>query len=310
MTNYAAVDCGTLSTRLLISGPGGEPVVRLTRVTGLGQGVDQARELRADAIERVLSVLREYRGLMGTYGVGAARMVGTSALRDALNRSSFSRAAEAVVGTPLCLLSGAEEAALSFLGATNELGSEGAPWLVADIGGGSTELVVGPKPSGARSLDLGSVRVTERFLHNDPATDVQLTEASSWLREQYLRAEQDEPGLRSAQTLVGLAGTVVALARYDQGLPSSEHDAVHHYRLSSVAVDTALAEMAVLPEGERARLPGIEPARAPVIVGGALVLATLMEHFGFDECLVSESDILDGVIISLVRLDKGPTWRK
>jgi exopolyphosphatase / guanosine-5'-triphosphate,3'-diphosphate pyrophosphatase len=101
MTNYAAIDCGTLSTRLLISGPGGEPVVRLTRVTGLGHGVDQARELRADAIERVLSVLREYRGLMATYGVGAARMVGTSALRDAGNRSSFCRVAEAVVGTPL-----------------------------------------------------------------------------------------------------------------------------------------------------------------------------------------------------------------
>jgi len=308
--NYGAVDCGTLSTRLLIANPDGEPIKRLTRLTGLGRGVDATRELRADSIERVLSVLREYRGLMDAHGVSTARMVGTSALRDATNRGSFSRAAEDVVGTPLCLLSGQEEAALSFLGATAELDAGAGPWLVADIGGGSTELVVGPANPGARSLDLGCVRVTERFLHDDPPTKDQLVQASSWLQEQFRHVEPDVPGLRSARTLVGLAGTVCALACYDLGLESCDHDAVHHYRLSRPAAERALAVFASRPGAERALLPGIEPARAPVIVGGSLVLVTLMQHFGFAECLVSESDILDGLIITLIRLDKGPTLRK
>jgi exopolyphosphatase / guanosine-5'-triphosphate,3'-diphosphate pyrophosphatase len=307
MGNYAAVDCGTLSTRLLISNAAGDHILRLTRVTAMGQGVDRARELRADAIERVLSVLGEYKGLMGAHSVGAARMVGTSALRDAVNRSSFSQAAENVVGIPLSLLSGPEEAALSFLGATRELARAEGPWLVADIGGGSTELVVGPQPSGARSLDLGCVRVTERFLPNDPPTPEQLARARSWLRQQYQDAEKEVHGLRSARTLVGLAGTVSALARFDQGPEPDGHAAVHHYHLSRESVDRALAALSVLPAAQRARLPGIEAARAPVIVGGTLVLATVMEHFGFGECLVSESDILDGVIITLIQLDKGTT---
>ena len=170
MGNYAAVDCGTLSTRLLISNPQGEPIVRLTRVTGLGEGVDRSGAMRAEAAERALSVLRDYRRLMDSHCVSATRMVGTSALRDAANRESFSSVAEEVIGAPLSLLSGEEEAALSFLGATAELRSTSGPWLVSDIGGGSTELVIGPEPAGARSLNLGCVRVTERFFHSDPPT--------------------------------------------------------------------------------------------------------------------------------------------
>ena len=309
MGNYAAVDCGTLSTRLLISSPQREPIVRLMRVTGLGQGVDRTRSIRAEAAERTLSVLREYRGLMEAHEVSAARMAGTSALRDAANRASFSRAAEEVVGAPLSLLSGQEEAALSFLGATDELNVADGPWLVADIGGGSTELVVGPDPSGARSLDLGCVRVTERFLHDDPPTNEQLAAAREWLRAQFISAEAEVQGFRSARVLVGLAGTVSALACYDQGLGSYDHDAVHHYQLSSDAVGRALADLASRPASERAGLPGIEAARAPVIVGGTLVLDTLMAHFGFETCLVSESDILDGLIITMIRLDRAPTGR-
>ena len=309
MGNYAAVDCGTLSTRLLISTPQREPIVRLMRVTGLGQGVDRTRSIRAEAAERTLSVLREYRGLMEAHEVSAARMAGTSALRDAANRASFSRAAEEVVGAPLSLLSGQEEAALSFLGATDELNVADGPWLVADIGGGSTELVVGPDPSGARSLDLGCVRVTERFLHDDPPTNEQLAAAREWLRAQFISAEAEVQSFRSARVLVGLAGTVSALACYDQGLGSYDHDAVHHYQLASDAVGQALADLASRAASERAGLPGIEAARAPVIVGGILVLDTLMAHFGFETCLVSESDILDGLIITMIRLDRAPTGR-
>lgn len=297
MGNFAAIDCGTLTTRLLVSDPRGAPIVRLSRVTGLGRGVDKTRELDAGPVERALSVLREYRGLMDDHEVTTVRMVGTSALRDAANRESFSQPAEQIVGAPLGLLKGEEEAALSYLGSTAELGD--GPWLMADIGGGSTELAVGP--SEAVSLDLGSVRVTERFLHDDPPALEQLAGATSWLGEQFSRAQGKVPRLAEAKALVGLAGTVSALACFDQGLVAYDHDAVHHYWLTRPAAEAALAALASCPAAERAGLPGVEAARAPFIVGGALVLVTLMAHFGFAECLVSEADILDGLIIELVR---------
>jgi exopolyphosphatase / guanosine-5'-triphosphate,3'-diphosphate pyrophosphatase len=307
VANFAAVDCGTLSTRLLVSRPAGEPIVRLMRITGLGEGVDRSRALLPQAIERTLVVLGEYRELMDQYDVRAARMVGTSALRDASNRASFSRAAEELVGTPLTLLSGEEEASLSFLGATAELSGNGGPWLVADIGGGSTELVVGKDVPAGRSLDIGCVRVTERFFHHDPPTPAELVAAGAWLGEQYQKAEADLPALRSAVALIGLAGTVSALACFDQGLETCDHEAVHHYRLSRQAVDWALRELAALPASRRSGLPGIEAGRAPVVVGGTLVLASLMTHFGFEDCLVSESDILDGLVLTLMRFGEGPS---
>jgi exopolyphosphatase / guanosine-5'-triphosphate,3'-diphosphate pyrophosphatase len=290
-----------------VSRPNGEPMVRLMRVTGLGEGVDCARALVPVAIERTLAVLREYRELLDLYDVHALRMVGTSALRDASNRASFSMAAEEIAGTRLTLLSGAEEAHLSFLGATSELADGSGPWLVADIGGGSTELVVGEQPDevlAGRSLDLGCVRVTERFFHHDPPTAEELATATGWLTDQY--AEADLPALRSAGTLIGLAGTVSALACFDQGLETYDHQVVHHYGLSREAVGRALRELAALPASQRSGLPGIERGRAPVIVGGTLVLASLMAHFGFEECLVSESDILDGLVITLLRGGEGP----
>jgi len=299
MGKLAAVNCGTLSTRLLISAPSGEPILRLMRITRLGEGVDRSGLLLAEAIERTLAVLREYHGLMSEHGVQTARMVGTSALRDASNRALFSKPAAEVIGTELELLSGREEAALSFLGSTAELSAESAPWLVADIGGGSTELVVGPEPFGARSLDLGCVRVTERFLHHDPPIGDEIAEAKVWLKAQYNEAEAEVPEFCSARAFIGLAGTVSALACYNQGLVLYDRKAVHHYRLTRQSVERALADLARLPASRRAGLPGIEEGRAELIVGGALVLATLMDHFGFEECLVSESDILDGLVITM-----------
>ncbi|MGD0809442.1 MAG: exopolyphosphatase [Acidimicrobiales bacterium] len=299
MGNLAAVDCGTLSTRLLVSAPSGAPILRLMRITRLGEGVDRSGRLLPQAIERTLAVLREYQALLGEHGVHKVRMVGTSALRDASNRAAFSKPAGELIGTELELLSGQDEAALSFLGATAELSVESAPWLVADIGGGSTELVVGPEPFGARSLDLGCVRVTERFLQHDPPTGHELEEAAAWLEAQYNQADAEVPGFRSAQAFIGLAGTVSALARFDQGLVTYDREAVHHYRLARQSVQRALADLAGRSAGERAGLPGIEEGRAELIVGGALVLATLMAHFGFEECLVSESDILDGLVLTM-----------
>lgn len=309
MANVAAVDCGTFSTRLLVCGPGGEPLARLMKVTALGEGVDRSRSLAAPAMHRALTALREYRRVMDDHDVQRARMVGTSALRDAGNRDLFCEEAARAIGTELELLSGQDEAALSFSGATRELPAETGPWLVADIGGGSTELVVGPRPAGACSLDLGCVRVTERFLHHDPPAPAELGAATAWLSEQYRRAEADVPGLSGARTLVGLAGTVAALASYDQGLTTYDRAAVHHYRLARHAVERAAHDLAREPAAQRRGRPGIEAARAPVIVGGTLVLATLMTHFGFEDCLVSESDILDGLAWTLLR-PRAPARRR
>jgi len=305
--NLAALDCGTLSTRLLVSTPDGAPIVRLSRITRLGEGVDSSGSLQPGAVERVLSVLAEYREVMDQHGAGRARMVGTSAVRDSANRAEFSQRASAIVGAPLELLSGQEEAQLSFLGATSDLAPGTAPWLVVDIGGGSTELVVGPEPSGASALDLGCVRVRERFLAHDPPSPSELAAARSFLTAQYLRAEAEVRGLRQGRTLVGLAGTVSALACFDLALPAYDRKAVHHHRLSRAAVERALGQLAPKEAAERAGLPGIEAARAPFIVAGALVLSTLMAHFGFEQCLVSEADILDGLVLSLIAVSQAAT---
>jgi len=297
--NLAAVDCGTLSTRLLVSAASSVPIVRLTKITALGEGVGGSGALRADAVERALGVLRVYKEIMGQYDVQTAAMVGTSALRDASNREMFCRPASEIIGVPLQLLQGTEEAAISFEGATAELPEAGGPWLVVDIGGGSTELVCGPRPLAALSLDLGCVRVTERFFASDPPSAAELAAARAWLGDELRRAGKQLPLPLGA--LIGLAGTVSALACLAQGVATYRRDAVHHYRLSREVVERSLLQLGELPVPERGRLPGIEPARAPFVIGGTLVLATLMAEFGFEECLVSEADILDGLVRRLAR---------
>lgn len=272
---FAAIDCGTLSTRLLIKTASGGTVVRLARITALGDGVDGTRALKAAAIERALAVLREYREIMDGHGVAplSAVMVGTSALRDASNRADFSSQAEAVTGVPLRLLSGHEEAQFSFNGATAELPPETGPWLVTDIGGGSTELVAGPAPAAALSLDFGCVRVTERFFAEGPPTPDQLAAAATWVSGQLAEALGRAPQLTAARSLVGLAGTVAALACLDQGLATYSREAVHHYRLRRERVEGLLAQLASVPAAERSRRFGVEPARARFIVGELWCLA-------------------------------------
>jgi exopolyphosphatase/guanosine-5'-triphosphate,3'-diphosphate pyrophosphatase len=299
----AAIDCGTNSTRLLVAGSSGEPRERLMRITRLGQGVDRDRRLAPAAIERTVAVLREYRAVMDAHGVTRARMTATSAARDAANREAFFTAASEVIGVRPELLSGDEEGRLSFAGATAELAAATAPWLVADIGGGSTELIVGPGPDGGplvvRSLDVGCVRLTERFLTSDPPTPAQVAgagrEVATWLGQ----AERDQPQFRQGRILVGLAGTVAALAAIDQGLEGYDRERVHHYRLGRDAVERWLAVLAGEPAAARRRRPGMEPERADVIVGGTVVLAEIMRHFDHDICLTSEADILDGLVASL-----------
>jgi exopolyphosphatase/guanosine-5'-triphosphate,3'-diphosphate pyrophosphatase len=303
----AAIDCGTNSTRLLVAGPGGAPLVRLMRLTRLGQGVDGSRRLAVDAISRTVAVLKEYREVMDLHRVGRVRMTATSAARDAANRDDFFSAAEEAVGTRPELLEGPEEARLSFVGATAELDPVDGPWLVADIGGGSTELAVGPAPGAdrftpvaVRSLDIGCVRLTERFLAADPPGADAIAAAMANVEALLAEVSVVEPAFSGPAVLVGLAGTVAALASLDQRLGGYERDRLHHHVLTRTAVEGLLAELAPLDLSGRRHRPGMEAERADVIVGGTVVLVALLRHFDIDRCLTSEADILDGLIMTLL----------
>ena len=301
----AAIDCGTNSTRLLVARPGGPALERINRITRLGQGVDGTGRLAPEAIERTMTVLREYRAVMDRFSVGAVRMTATSAARDASNRDEFFDAAEAVVGTRPELLPGDEEGQLSFAGATVELPAGSGPWLVVDIGGGSTELVAGPGPGGepvaVRSLDMGCVRLTERFLRGEPPSPASMAEARAFAGDLLEQAVGEQPAFREGRTMVGLAGTVAALAAVDQGLAEYDRSKVHHYLLDAGRVEELLRRLAAMTSAERRAVPGIEPDRADVIVGGTIVLAEVLSRFGFESCLTSEADILDGLVLSTLR---------
>ena len=299
----AAVDCGTNSTRLLVVDGSGAPIVRLMRITRLGRGVDETHELDAEAIERTVAVLAGYRAAMDAHAVQRARLVATSAVRDAANGGEFLHAASSVVGVAAELLSGEEEGLLAYAGATAGLAPVAADDVVLDIGGGSTELIV-RSPSGldAVSLDLGCVRLTERHLRHDPPAPDELDAARATIAIELDRAVREIPSLgelRPDSRLVGLAGTVSTLSMLDQGLADYEWDRVHHSVLTVRAVEAWSTTLAGEPAALRARRPGMVPGREDVIVGGALVLAAVMRRFGFAECLVSESDILDGIVASL-----------
>ena len=308
----AAIDCGTNSTRLLVARPGVPALERLMRITRLGQGVDRTRRLAPEAVQRTLAVLREYRMVMDRLGVGPVRMTATSAARDAANRDEFFDAAEGIVGVRPELLDGDEEGRLSFAGATGELPPGGAPWLVVDIGGGSTEIVAGPDPvtggpSAVRSLDVGCVRLTERFLQSDPPAGDDMEKARGFVDRLLDEAIAAEAGLVGAKTMVGLAGTVASLAAVDQGISDYDRDRQHHYVLRLDRVSEILDRLASTDSAGRRRIPGIEPERADVIVGGTIVLIAVMRRFGFAECLTSEADILDGLVLSTRRPSGLPT---
>jgi exopolyphosphatase/guanosine-5'-triphosphate,3'-diphosphate pyrophosphatase len=303
MTRVAAVDMGTNSTRLLVADLEGrgrdaklEPVDRRTRITRLGQGVDRDRALHPDAIARTLAVLREYRGVIDDLGVERVRATATSASRDASNRDELFDPAERVLGARPELLAGDAEARLEFLGATASL-TEPGPYLVVDVGGGSTELIVGSdEPEGLCSIDVGCVRLTEQFLHSDPPTAEELSQAVSVVRDQLADVGRMLPAARRAATLVGTAGTVWTLAAVELGVDAARSDLIDHFRLTRTAAEEVFRTLATEPAERRRHNPGLEPGRVDVIVGGAVVVVGVMRLWGFDSLLVSEADILDGLV--------------
>jgi len=299
VTTVAAIDCGTNSTRLLVS-EDGRTVERLMRITRLGQGVDAMGQLVPEAIDRTTAVLTEYREVMDRHGVERVRMTATSAARDAANREDFFAAAEAVVGTRPELLSGLEEGRLSFAGATADLDPAHGPFLVVDIGGGSTEFAVGTTEcEGAVSIDIGCVRMTEKFLLHDPPRADELSACISVVQTYLDDVVRELPAVAGAKTFVGLAGTVSTVAAVELGLATYDRDAIHHLELTHEAVEDVFRTLATETRVQRLENPGMEAARADVIVGGCCILVKLMRHYGLSTCLVSEADILDGLVASI-----------
>ncbi|HEV8298890.1 MAG TPA: Ppx/GppA phosphatase family protein [Acidimicrobiales bacterium] len=295
----AAIDCGTNSTRLLVH-DGASALERLMRITRLGENTHHTGRLAPAAIERTRSVLAEYRDVMDRSGVTRVRMTATSAARDASNREEFFDAAEKVVGVRPELLTGAEEARLSFLGATRELDEARGPFLVVDIGGGSTEFSFGTRSCDyARSIDIGCVRLTEQYIAHDPPRPEELVACLS-VAEAYIdEIVREHPPVADAGTFVGLAGTVSTAAAVEIGLAEYQRDRIHHFVLTRAAVEDVFRTLATEPHDDRVHNPGLEEARADVIVGGMCILVQLLRQLGFEECLVSESDILDGLVHSL-----------
>lgn len=300
----AAIDCGTNATRLLIARRLGKDVIRETRITRLGQGVDRDGLLAVEAMQRTLDALRDYRRKIDKLGVVRGRMVATSAVRDAANGADFLAAAADVVGFAAELLSGEEEGQLAYAGATAALAPIEGDDVVVDIGGGSTELII--RRDGflsAVSLDMGSVRLTERHLAGDPPTKLEIEAATTTVRRNLDAAVAAAPGLVAlapGRRLVGLAGTVTTLAVLALGIRGYDRVRVHHAVLPFEAITQWCASLLAEPAKARGARPGVPRGREDVIAGGALILREVMDRFELPNCLVSETDVLDGLVLSVI----------
>ena len=296
----AAIDCGTNSTRLLI-GDGANTAERHMQITRLGEGVEATGVLSEEAISRVGKTLREYREIIDSYQVKKVRMTATSAARDASNAGDFFDLAEEIIGVRPELLSGIEEGTLSFMGATKDLNLEDGPFLVVDIGGGSTEFILGDQDvQGVISCDIGCVRLTEKWFEHDPPLPEELSSCLSIVEGHLDDVKREIPQAMNAVTFVGLAGTVSCTAAVEQGLQKYDREKIHHFRLTKEAVEDVFRTLATETKVERLDNPGMEEERSDVIVGGLCVLVKIMRSFGFKECLVSEADILDGLVESII----------
>jgi exopolyphosphatase/guanosine-5'-triphosphate,3'-diphosphate pyrophosphatase len=293
-----AIDIGTNSVRLLIEDDSGAELERHMQITRLGQGVDVTGSLHPDAIARTVTVLAQYGTLLAKHGVTRMRATATSAARDAKNSETFFDAAERALGTRPELISGEAEAELSFRGATAGVSASRAPFLVVDIGGGSTEFVLGTdRPEALISVDMGCVRMTERHLRSDPPAPAELAAIEADV-SRALQAVKRAVPVERARTLIGLAGTVTAIAALQLGLSKYDATKTHHSELTRAQVETVYARLAAMTIEQR-RSVLAEPKRAEVIAGGAAVLATILRELAIEKLLVSETDILDGLAASL-----------
>jgi len=305
VTRVAAIDCGTNSIRLLVADHDPAAValtdrLRRTELVRLGQGVDRTGRLAPEAIERTRVALASYTADCEREQVEQVRMVATSATRDAANRDQFRVMVLRTLGAEPEVISGRAEAELSFVGAVRELTDTATPRLVADIGGGSTELVLGDGTiEAACSMDVGSVRLTERHLHDDPPTAAQIAAAERDLLDALAVARRDVP-IERARTFVGVSGTVTTVSALAQGLERYDPSRTHHSRIPVAAVRETADWLLHSTKAERAAKAVIQPGRVDVIGAGALILRVLTEQVGAAEVVVSEKDILDGIAWSIV----------
>ncbi|WP_432753200.1 exopolyphosphatase [Streptomyces sp. JL2001] len=303
MTRVAGIDCGTNSIRLLVADvhPETGELVELDRrmtIVRLGQGVDRTGRLAPDALERTFAACRAYAEVIRELGAERVRFVATSASRDAENRDEFVAGVKDILGVEPEVITGDQEAEFSFTGATGELsGTE--KYLVVDIGGGSTEFVVGNRHvEAARSVDIGCVRLTERHVRSDPPDAAEVDAIRADVRAALALAEETVP-IAAAGTLVGLAGSVTTVAAIALGLEEYDSERIHHSRISREQVAAVVERLLASTHEERAAIAVIHPGRVDVIAAGALVLLEIMERTGAREVVVSEHDILDGIALSV-----------
>lgn len=298
MSRVAAIDCGTNSIRLLIAditdGKFHE-VLRTMEVVRLGQGVDQTKTFHPDAIARTLAVVEKFANQITVKGAEKIRFCATSATRDATNRDVFIDGVRNILGIEVDVISGAQEAALSFLGATKTLMQSQAPFLVVDIGGGSTEFVIGStEVLAAKSVNIGCVRMSERHLNQQPPSAVQVQAAIADIDRAIAEAARDV-AITTAKTLIAVAGTATTVAAAALELTSYDRYAIHLSRISAEKVHQVAAKFQRLSRDEIANLGYMHPGRVDVITSGALVLSRVMAATGAVEFVASETDILDGI---------------
>ena len=305
----AAIDVGTNSTRLIVLDGDGGTVAREMRITRLGKGVDERGHLDDQALERTLDTIGAYRDQWRDLGVddAAVRIGATSAVRDASDRDRFFDGVRELTGLEVDVLSGEEEAALSFLGATAAVDAR-RPVVVLDIGGGSTELVAGNDEDevvASYSMQLGSVRLTERILTDDPPTREQIDAARQEVDERLTEADAalSDAGVEvvDAATLIAVAGTPTTVAALHLGLDTYEPEAIHGTVLPTMAAQELAGRLLATPVADRQELGPIQSGREDVIAGGALILAVVLERYGFPSAVISESDILNGLAMSVDR---------
>ncbi|MBW0019777.1 MAG: Ppx/GppA family phosphatase [Mycobacterium sp.] len=310
-TRVAAIDCGTNSIRLLIADASGgklRDVHRETRIVRLGQSVDATGVFAPEAISRTRVALTDYAALVQTQHAERVRMVATSAARDVANRDDFFAMTADVLGAVIPgsvaeVITGTDEAALSFRGAVGELSSAGAPFVVVDLGGGSTEIVLGDSAVVASySADIGCVRVTERFLRSDPPAPDEVAAARRMVRERLVPALRAVP-VERGRTWVGLAGTMTTLSALAQDMTTYDAAAIHLSRVACAELVAVCDRLIAMTRAERAALGPMHKGRADVIGGGAIVVQELARELGqragIDSLTVSEHDILDGIALSI-----------
>lgn len=305
----AAVDCGTNSIRLLVADVDVETrllvdVVRRMEIVRLGQGVDRTGRLDGAALARTFDAVDRYAATIAALGAEHVRFAATSATRDAANRDDFVWGVRERLRVEPEVLSGSEEAALSFTGALSALapGAHPQPYLVVDIGGGSTEFVLGDPEHGAtasHSVDIGCVRLTERHFREDPPSPAEVSAARDDIDAAIVEAQRRVP-LRQAQTLIGLAGSVTTVSALALGLEVYDAARIHGSVIRAASVHRVCEELLYMSRERRASLPVMHPGRVDVIMAGALIWSTVVAHTGVAEVVASEHDILDGLALSLV----------